>query len=42
MFVGGVCAVSVILLVWSRDMAEGYVMMIYDVTQHVEEAMETK
>ena len=36
MFVGGVCAVSVILLVWSRDMAEGYVMMIYDVMQHIE------
>ena len=33
---GGVCAVSVILLVWSRDMAEVYVMMIYDVTQHIE------
>ena len=26
-FVGG-CVISVILLVWSRDMEEGYVMMM--------------
>ena len=41
MFVGG-CTKSVILLVWSRDMEEGYVMMIYDVMQHVEKVMEMR